>query len=589
MFLNSMKTLAILLIFLGGSISSSLLLAQEIDPQELTEKTDEELLQLWEMERNDTLAREQLARLYLKRAREAGDTIKMARGYGRLAVTFGPEKNIAFADSIIQLTKELDHIAYPALGHMVKAVEYKKLDSTRLVYEELLLADRISRERRNITQQMYVSGRIIMLQAQWGNKQKALEKQIENHRWLQRPDIDELFRRSTRPEMHWLLEEMKQSVRVGSYRDFFYCYYQLGQLEQASIYLDSIDGILTSLNSKSSPVTGQMFGEHSNWLQNARVEMLLRTGKLEQAVSRSDMLLQERIELGNPYGLKSLYFTKGMAQMKLGLQQEGLAALERADSINRLQPSEIDYTEDKELYTALYNEYQRLGRYPEAIESLDIVIDLENRKNEKYAFLEPALMEEFETPVLLEEKEALIEKLSTKNRNLSTWQWIMGGLLLLSIGWGIWYYYRQRQFRRRFDRLLQTQPEAMDQKEKVYIPSDREEKIVTGLEKFETSEGFRDKDLNLNKLAKKLKTNSNYLSRVINLQFGKNLSQYLHDLRIEYAKDRLLKDPRFRLYTVKAIAEESGYRNVESFSLAFYKRHGIYPSYYIKQLNKSKL
>ena len=35
-----------------------------------------------------------------------------------------------------------------------------------------------------------------------------------------------------------------------------------------------------------------------------------------------------------------------------------------------------------------------------------------------------------------------------------------------------------------------------------------------------------------------------------------------------------------------AIAQEVGFNNSESFSKAFYKKTGIYPSYFIKQLEK---
>ena len=43
-----------------------------------------------------------------------------------------------------------------------------------------------------------------------------------------------------------------------------------------------------------------------------------------------------------------------------------------------------------------------------------------------------------------------------------------------------------------------------------------------------------------------------------------------------------------RKYTIKAIAAECGYKNAESFSKAFYKINGIYPSYYIKKIEKGK-
>ncbi|WP_159025502.1 AraC family transcriptional regulator [Aquimarina sp. Aq78] len=44
----------------------------------------------------------------------------------------------------------------------------------------------------------------------------------------------------------------------------------------------------------------------------------------------------------------------------------------------------------------------------------------------------------------------------------------------------------------------------------------------------------------------------------------------------------------YRKYTVQAIAQEIGFNNSEAFSKAFYKKTGIYPSYFIKKLEKQK-
>jgi YesN/AraC family two-component response regulator len=87
-------------------------------------------------------------------------------------------------------------------------------------------------------------------------------------------------------------------------------------------------------------------------------------------------------------------------------------------------------------------------------------------------------------------------------------------------------------------------------------------------------------------LSKDLQTNPNYLSRVINFNRDKNFSQYLNDLRIAYALEALQANPTFLRYSIKAIALECGYTNATSFSRAFYKQTGLYPSFYIKQLSK---
>ncbi|NAS32159.1 helix-turn-helix domain-containing protein [Flavobacteriaceae bacterium R38] len=49
-------------------------------------------------------------------------------------------------------------------------------------------------------------------------------------------------------------------------------------------------------------------------------------------------------------------------------------------------------------------------------------------------------------------------------------------------------------------------------------------------------------------------------------------------IRVEYAINQLKTNPKFCLYSVKGIAKEAGFNSQESFSKAFYKNTGIYPS-----------
>ena len=53
----------------------------------------EELLTLFNDFEGDSLAQEKIARTYLERAKVDGDTVKVARGYDRLARIFHPHDN----------------------------------------------------------------------------------------------------------------------------------------------------------------------------------------------------------------------------------------------------------------------------------------------------------------------------------------------------------------------------------------------------------------------------------------------------------------------------------------------------------------
>ncbi|MFC5047532.1 helix-turn-helix domain-containing protein [Aquimarina hainanensis] len=108
--------------------------------------------------------------------------------------------------------------------------------------------------------------------------------------------------------------------------------------------------------------------------------------------------------------------------------------------------------------------------------------------------------------------------------------------------------------------------------------------ILKGLEKLEQQEYFLNTDCNLYNVAKKINTNTSYLSKVINTHFDKNFHAYINDLRINYAILRLKNDPKFRLFSIKSIAKEVGYKSSDSFSKYFKIHTGLLPSFYIKKL-----
>ncbi len=110
--------------------------------------------------------------------------------------------------------------------------------------------------------------------------------------------------------------------------------------------------------------------------------------------------------------------------------------------------------------------------------------------------------------------------------------------------------------------------------------------IIGRLDKLEEQEYFLKPTCSLTSIAKKTKTNVTYLSQIINNEKGKNFSDYINDLRIEYVLKRLKNDKRFRSFSIKGIATEIGYKTDDSFVKHFKNKTGLNPSYYIKELNK---
>ena len=87
-------------------------------------------------------------------------------------------------------------------------------------------------------------------------------------------------------------------------------------------------------------------------------------------------------------------------------------------------------------------------------------------------------------------------------------------------------------------------------------------------------------------MSKKVGTNSKYLSKIINKYKEKTFSNYINDLRIEYAINKLYSDKQFRKYSIEAIADDLGFKSSRSFFGVFQKKTGISPSYFILELER---
>ena len=108
--------------------------------------------------------------------------------------------------------------------------------------------------------------------------------------------------------------------------------------------------------------------------------------------------------------------------------------------------------------------------------------------------------------------------------------------------------------------------------------------ILDKLHKFEENKEFLNLNITIISLAKKLKTNSKYLSIVINTCKGKSFILYINELRIDYVVNKLKENEKFRKYKIKSIASEIGFNTSETFSKTFYLKVGVYPSHFIKKL-----
>ena len=103
-----------------------------------------------------------------------------------------------------------------------------------------------------------------------------------------------------------------------------------------------------------------------------------------------------------------------------------------------------------------------------------------------------------------------------------------------------------------------------------------------------TPEIISDPDLSLKIIADMAKSNTKYVSFVINKTYNKNFRTYINEKRIMEACRMLSDNEHYGNMTIQAIYEEVGYTNATSFNRTFKKINGMTPAMYKKLAAKEK-
>jgi AraC-like DNA-binding protein len=100
---------------------------------------------------------------------------------------------------------------------------------------------------------------------------------------------------------------------------------------------------------------------------------------------------------------------------------------------------------------------------------------------------------------------------------------------------------------------------------------------------MQTARPYLEPELTLGELATQLRTNTSWLSKVINSGCGQNFNDFINEYRVREA-ERRLRDPQFRHYTLLAVALEAGFNSKSTFNRVFKKLRGQTPSEAARQL-----
>ncbi|WP_109301577.1 AraC family transcriptional regulator [Aquimarina sp. AU474] len=313
---------------------------------------------------------------------------------------------------------------------------------------------------------------------------------------------------------------------------------------------------------------------------------------LENYTASHDSVFKVLNDFKNKLDIPNLIFAYqycGKNLMKRKNEDGAIVCFKKVDSlfnvINDIHP------ETRDSYEYLINYYKSKNDLPNQLKYVTQLLKVDSILNTNNQYLGKKIAKLYDTPKLIEEKEIIINKLESKNSATSNRLFIVLGLLAISTIGLFYLYRRQKILKKRFLNLVQKEDNNARQVNdlginKSKIPDEVVTDILSKLELFEKSDRFLDASITLNDLAKQFDTNSKYLSKTINTYKNKNFSVYINELRVHYGVEKIKNDSKFRNYTIKAISNEIGFNTTQAFSKAFHKTTGIYPSYFIRNVEK---
>ncbi|MDD2963993.1 MAG: AraC family transcriptional regulator [Bacteroidales bacterium] len=139
--------------------------------------------------------------------------------------------------------------------------------------------------------------------------------------------------------------------------------------------------------------------------------------------------------------------------------------------------------------------------------------------------------------------------------------------------------YRKEDETRLIPQLILSKPVQNEIDSGSVKPGSPEDVLSRLLNYLETEKPYLDPKLKAETVAERLETNQRTLNLALKLHQQSNFSAFISQLRVEEAK-RLLVHPKFRNYTIAALAADAGFGSKQSFYNAFEQFTGLKPATY---------
>lgn len=441
--------------------------------------------------------------------------------------------------------------------HLVKGNSYLYLKEYEKVLVNYDTALYISKKLKNISYEILSNACIAYLKKEIGLPEEALE--IEKHNLVLSKNI-EFTNKTTAINLIANLGETYLALNKND-SAVFYSKQALGK----SLLADNIEG--TAYIYKTLGLA---------YYNKKEYERAIRNFKEAESI----IIPFEKAPL-----LSELYFNEARCHYAKKDLKTTITLLKKAEEVNN-EASEMQLLE---IYKLFAEAYKANGNDDEATDYFQKYVAIDNLRDQSKLKVIGDLHKSS-----IQNKDDTIAELSSKQQSQQKWYsnllFISSFIVLLIIGILIKFIITSKKNKRAFQNLLIDIENAKTIKQEpiksLALNDEKANVILERLKSLEDKKYFLELDFSLASAAKKIKTNPTYLSKTINTHLHKKFQEYVNELRINYAINRLQEDKKFRSYSIEHISRELGYKSPNSFTKHFKKQTGIYPSFFISKIEK---
>jgi AraC-like DNA-binding protein len=523
----------------------------------------------WEYEENDIRAFVYLDK-YIDYAKSKKNYSELFQAY-KDAILFSADQKMKYADSAIAAAKQSGNKDLIGDAYLSKgAIYYFNHRKFQLALNEYLTAYEYledSKDKLPKYQNLYHIG---VVKSYLGYYEEALEIFKE---------CIAFFEINIKGDLHENIIYNNTKGYLNSLHQAIICYQALGKKEDVKKLL--------TIAAASTPKNKDFILEKS-YFEKSKGVSDFSDKKYPDAIRDFDLALPGLMKVNDFTWISYVYFYKGESYRKLGKQELAIENYKKVDSI--FNKHKFILPELRSNYEELITYYKKKGSPENELYYTNQLLKVDSVISSDFKYLSTRIYKDYDTKQLLEVKENL-EKTNSYGFVLL----VISGVVIVFLGFMIFYRLRkQKQIQEKYNKLLvkieedkiahpETEPLKFDQTKNVKLDQNIVEKLLKDISNFEANEKFLEKGLTLKKLAEYFKTNTSYLSQVINEYKGSNFSVYINVLRINYATQKIYNDKEWRKYSIEHIASASGFSNRQSFSNIFLEINGIRPVDFIKK------